>query len=134
MRSSAISMKTSPPFDEVKKAIELGFSFFKKKIPTVTNRPYGVSSNSDPYVEGEHENEWAWISIYEWPSGQDGNDDCPFICEVLSRGDDLFAAIVCYSLFKAFGQKFCDDAGYLMAGHEFTTDELENALHARLAE
>lgn len=132
MRSASIPMKFCPTFDEIEKAIEAGFSAFNRCPPTVTHRLYGSSTNLIPYIEGENENEWAWVLIVEWPNGQGENNNCKFLCDVQSRGDDLFAAIVCYSLCDAFGKVIEDDAGYLRAGQEFLVGEFKEALKIKM--
>lgn len=130
MRSSSILTKVYPSTEEMRAAICKGFSYFEREIPSFEKRKYGVSENQVPYVQGAMESEWAWILIFEWPGELDG--DYKYVCDVQSRGDDNFAAIICYSLCKAFGERIEDDAGYLEAGREFTLDEFEASLKGKL--
>ena len=111
MRSSSIPIPYDPTVEELHSAIVAGFSYFNKKPPTVENKIYGSSSNRVPYVEGEYGNEWAWISVFKWPGNEKENDNCQFMCEIQSRGDD---------------------AGYLSTGHEFTLTEFSKALQTKL--
>ena len=132
MRSSSIPIPYDPTVEELHSAIVAGFSYFNKKPPTVENKIYGSSSNRVPYVEGEYGNEWAWISVFKWPGNEKENDNCQFMCEIQSRVDDLFAALICFSLCKTLGTKIYDDAGYLSTGHEFTLTEFSKALQTKL--
>lgn len=131
MRDSFISMVVNPTYDELLSAIKDGFAHFKKKIPTVTMELVGPI-HRDPYVKGDAENEWCWVSIEE--QAVDGRipNFTKYLGAVSTRGDDLFAAVVVYSLCKKFGNSIDDNAGYLSAGKEFTLVEFEEALQARL--
>ena len=133
MRSSSIPVNNIPDFEEVQRAIAEGFSYFHETPPQVANRLHATSPRYDPYAQGSRENEWAWISSYKCRDDDfECNQDGPFYIDIQSRGDDLFAALVCFSLCKAFGQKIYDDAGYLKAGVELTLGEFESALQIKL--
>jgi hypothetical protein len=131
MKSSFVPMADLPTHDELLSAIDDGFSHFKQKMPTVTMELVGPS-HRDPYVKGETENEWCWISIYEEPPDARILDAKKYMGAVSTRGDDLFAALVTYSLCKRFGEAIDDNAGYLNAGQEFALAEFEEALQAKL--
>ncbi len=86
----------------------------------------------DPYVKGDAENEWCWVSIDEQPVDERIPESAKYLGAVSTRGDDLFAAMVTYSLCQKFGETIDDNAGYLEAGKEFTLAEFEEALQAKL--
>jgi len=131
MKSSFVPMAHLPAYDELVSAIKNGFSHFRQKMPTVTMELVGPT-HRDPYVKGDAENEWCWISIYEEPVDTRILDAKKYMGSVSTRGDDLFAALVMYSLCKKFGESIDDNAGYLNAGQEFTLSEFDEALQAKL--
>lgn len=131
MRDSFIPMKLNPTHDELLNAIKEGFAHFKQKMPTVTMELVGPT-HRDPYVKGDAENEWCWVSIDEQPVDERIPNFMKYLGAVSTRGDDLFAALVVYSLCKKFGDSIDDNAGYLSAGKVFTLAEFEEALQARL--
>ncbi|WP_457279757.1 hypothetical protein [Polaromonas sp. P5_D5] len=131
MKSSFVQMDANPTQDELTSAIKNGFSRFKQKTPTLTMELVGPI-HRDPYVKGAAENEWCWVSISEQPIDERIPDAKKYMGSVSTRGDDLFAALVTYSLCKEFGDSVDDNAGYLEAGKEFTLAELEAALQAKL--
>jgi hypothetical protein len=131
MRDSYIPMASNPTHDELMIAIKDGFAHFKQKIPTVTMEPVGPN-HRDPYVRGDTENEWCWVSIDEQAIDERIPNFAKYLGAVSTRGDDLFAAVVAYSLCKKFGDSIDDNAGYLSAGTVFTLTEFEEALQARL--
>lgn len=100
-------------------------------MPTVAIEPVGPN-HRDPYVKGDAENEWRWVSIDEQPIDERIPNLTKHLGAVSTRGDDWFAALVAYSLCKKFGDSIDDNAGYLSAGTEFTLAEFEKALQARL--
>lgn len=124
-------MASNPTHDELVIAIKDGFAHFKQKMPTVTMEPVGPT-HRDPYVKGDAENEWCWVSIDEQAIDARIPNFAKYLGTVSTRGDDLFAAVVAYSLCKKFGNAIYDDAGYLNSGQEFTLAEFEAALQARL--
>lgn len=124
-------MTLNPPHDELLSAIKDGFSHFKQKMPTVTMELVGPI-HRDPYVKGEAENEWCWVAISEQPVDARIPNAKKYMGAVSTRGDDLFAALVTYSLCKRFGETIYDDAGYLNSGQEFTLAEFDEALQAKL--
>jgi hypothetical protein len=107
MRSSSIRIPARPTIEEIENAI-----------------------SQVPYVFGKRDCECAWLLIYEWPE-EDG-DANKYVCDVQSRGDDSFAAVICYAIGKAFGEKIEDDAGFLEAGRDFTVNEFGEMLKRRL--
>jgi hypothetical protein len=131
MRDSFIPMASNPTHDELLIAIKDGFAHFKQKMPTVTMEPVGPI-HRDPYVKGDAENEWCWVSIDEQAIDERIPNFMKYLGAVSTRGDDLFAAVVAYSLCKKFGDSIDDNAGYLSAGTVFTLAEFEEALQARL--
>lgn len=131
MRDSFIPMASNPTHDELMLAIKDGFAHFKQKVPTVTMEPVGPH-HRNPYVKGDAENEWCWVSVDEQVIDERVPNFAKYLGAVSTRGDDLFAALVAYSVCKKFGDVFFDDAGYLNSGKEFTIAELEEALQARL--
>ncbi len=131
MRDSFIPMASNPTHDELIIAIKEGFAYFKQKMPTVTMEPVGPN-HRDPYVKGDAENEWCWVSIDEQAIDERIPNLTKYLGAVSTRGDDLFAAVVAYSLCKKFGDSIDDNAGYLSAGTVFTLAEFEGALQARL--
>lgn len=131
MKDSFIPMASNPTHDELLIAIKDGFAHFKQKMPTVTMEPVGPT-HRDPYVKGDAENEWCWVSIDEQAIDERMPNFTKYLGAVSTRGDDLFAAVVAYSLCKKFGDSIEDNAGYLSAGTVFTLAEFEEALQARL--
>ncbi|MFE8645075.1 hypothetical protein ACFX58_08320 [Sphingomonas sp. NCPPB 2930] len=131
MRSSYVSIALNPTLDELLSAINVGFQHFKLKTPTVTMELVGPI-HRDPYVKGETESEWCWVSIDENPVDERMPGAKKYMGAVSTRGDDVFAALVTYSLCKIFGESIYDDAGYVNAGQEFTLAEFEEALQAKL--
>lgn len=131
MRSSYISMTINPTHDELLIAIREGFAHFKQKIPKVTMEMVGPI-HREPYVKGSAENEWCWVSIDEQAIDERIPDFTKYLGAISTRGDDLFAAIVTYSLCKKFGKSIDDNAGYLCPGQEFTLEEFERELQTRL--
>jgi len=89
MRDSFVPMALNPTHDELLSAIKDGFSHFKQKMPTVSMELVGPV-HRDPYVKGETENEWCWISIYEEPPDARIPDAKKYMGAVSTRGDDLF--------------------------------------------
>jgi hypothetical protein len=89
-------------------------------------------NHRDPYVKGDAENEWCWVSIDEQAIDERIPNLTKYLGAVSTRGDDLFAAVVAYSLCRKFGDSIDDNAGYLSAGTVFTLAEFEEALQARL--
>lgn len=132
MRSSFIPMVLDPTHDELLSAIKDGFDHFKQKMPAVTMELVGPT-HRDPYVKGDAENEWCWVSIDKQAVDKQIPNFTKYLGAVSTRGDDLFAAVVTYSLCKKFGETIYDDAGYLNAGQEFSIAEFEEVLQARLA-
>lgn len=132
MRSSYVSMTRNPTLDELLSAINDGFHHFRQKTPTVKMELAGPT-HRDPYVSGETESEWCWVSIDEEPVDERMPDAKKYMGSVSTRGDDVFAALVTYSLCKRFGESIYDDAGYVNSGQEFTLAEFEEALQTRLA-
>jgi hypothetical protein len=124
-------MASNPTHDELVIAIKDGFARFKQKMPMVTMEPVGPTHRA-PYVKGDAENEWCWVSIDEQAIDERIPNFAKYLGGVSTRGDDLFAAMVAYSLCKKFGEAIYDDAGYLNSGKEFTLAEFEAALQARL--
>ncbi|MDN3545580.1 MAG: hypothetical protein ACK4S6_00740 [Roseateles asaccharophilus] len=124
-------MATNPTHDELMVAIKDGFVYFKQQVPTVTFEPVGPC-HKNSYVKGAAENEWCWVSIDEQAIDERIPNSARFLGAVSTRGDDLFAAVVVYSICKKFGNSVYDDAGYLNSGKEFTIAEFEEALRARL--
>ncbi len=131
MRSSSIPFERHPPYDALIYSINEGFSYFKKKLPTVTLEIYGQGGR-EVFVKGDRENEWCWVSIFTYPGEQKDNNDCPFTCAIESRGNNIFSAIVTYALGRKFGKIIYDDAGYLVPGQEFAVDEFEYELQEQL--
>lgn len=124
-------MALNATHDDLLIAIKDGFAHFNQKMPTVTMEPVGPT-HRDPYVKGDAENEWCWVSIDEQAIDERIPNFAKYLGAVSTRGDDFFAAVVTYSLCKKFGDAIYDDAGYLNAGQEFTLAEFEEALQARL--
>jgi hypothetical protein len=131
MRDSFVSMHFIPSYDEMVLAIREGFACLKGAIPTVTMELVGPV-HRDPYVKGDSEEKWCWISIGELPEDERAPSSEKYIAAVSTRGDDLFAAMVLYSLCKKFGYSIDDNAGYISAGKLFSFSEFEQALQARL--
>jgi hypothetical protein len=131
MKSSFIPMERLPSHDELVSAINDGFTHFNQKIPVVTLELVGPV-HRDPYVKGEGENDWCWASISEQPVDARIPDAKKYMGAVSTRGNDLFAALVTYSLCKRFGGIIYDDAGYVNAGQEFTLAEFEEVLQVKL--
>jgi hypothetical protein len=131
MKDSFVPIALNPTHDELLTAINDGFSYFNQKTPTVTMELVGPI-HRDPYVKGDAENEWCWVSIYEQPFDERIPDVEKYMCTISTRGDDLFAALVIYSICKKFGKTIDDNAGYLNAGNEFTLAEFEEALRAKV--
>lgn len=131
MRSSFIPMAFNPTHDEFLIAIKDGFAYFKQKMPMVTMKLVGPT-HRDPYVKGDAENEWCWVSIDEQAVDERIPNFTKYLGAVSTRGDDLFAAVVTYSLCKKFGDSIDDNAGYLNAGKVFTLAEFEKTLQSRL--
>lgn len=132
MRSSFIPMTLNPTHDELLSAINDGFDHFKQKMPSVTMELVGPAHRA-PYVKGDAENKWCWVSIDEQAVDERIPNFTKYLGAVSTRGDDLFAAVVTYSLCKKFGEIIYDDAGYLNTGQEFSLAEFEDVLQARLA-
>lgn len=124
-------MMSSPKNDELLRAIEDGFAYFNKAIPTVTMEFVGPI-HREPYVKGDSDDEWCWVSIDEQAADERLPSTTKYLGSVSTRGDELFAAVVAYSLCKKFGEAIFDDAGYLNSGQEFTLAEFEETLKARL--
>lgn len=131
MRSSYIPMSINPTHNELLGAIKDGFAHFKQKTPAIAMELVGPA-HQNPYVKGDAENEWCWISIDEQAIDERIPNFTKYLGAVSTRGDDLFAAMVTYSLCKGFGKTIFDDAGYLLAGQEFTLTEFEKALQAKI--
>lgn len=132
MRSSFIPMAFEPTHDELLGAIRDGFDHFQQKMPAVSMELVGPTHRA-PYVKGNAENEWCWVSIDEQTVDGRIPNLTKYLGAVSTRGDDLFAALVAYSLCKKFGETIYDDAGYLNAGQEFSLAEFEEVLHDRLS-
>lgn len=131
MRDSFVFMAFNPTNDELLGAIKDGFAHFKQKMPTVTMELVGPI-HRNPYVKGDGENEWCWVSIDEQAADERMPNFTKYLGAVSTRGDNLFAAMVLYTLCKKFGDSIDDNAGYLSAGKEFTLAEIEEALQAKL--
>jgi hypothetical protein len=124
-------MTFNPTHDELLIAIKDGFAHFKQKAPTVTMELVGPT-HRDPYVKGDAEHEWCWLSIDEQAVDERIPNFTKYLGAVSTRGDDLFAAVVTYSLCKKFGETIEDDAGYLNSGQEFTLAEFEEVLQEKI--
>ncbi|MCS4511894.1 hypothetical protein [Xylophilus ampelinus] len=124
-------MALNPTLDELLGAIKDGFHHFKQKTPTVKVKLVGPI-HREPYVKGEAESEWCWVSVDENPVDKRMPAAKKYMGSVSTRGDDVFAALVAYSLCKRFGESIYDDAGYVNSGQEFTLAEFEEALQAKL--
>lgn len=130
MRDSFIPMTFNPTHDELLTAIKDGFSYFNLKIPVVTMELVGPT-HRDPYVKGDAENEWCWVSIDEQIEDERIPNFTKYMGAVSTRGDNMFSALVAYSLCKKFGESIDDNAGYLSTGKIFTLAEFEEALQKK---
>jgi hypothetical protein len=124
-------MANNPTHEDLLNAIKDGFAHFNQKIPMVTMELVGPI-HREPYVKDDAENEWCWMSIDEQAVDDRILNYTKYMGSVSSRGDNLFAAMVTYSLCKGFGETIYDDAGYLNARQEFSLAEFEEMLRVKL--
>lgn len=131
VRSSSVTMNVRPTFEDVEHALFDVFRGFGVDSPKQELRGYGLSATPEIYVYGSGEDKWAWLVFYRDEYDVSGVEPT-IIVDIQSRGDDIFAALVCFSILKFFGEKIFDDAGYLAAGSEFTSREWESLLKRRM--
>lgn len=122
MRDAQISLREDVSLAQVESAVAGEFQRRQLPCPGFSLRAYG-DGDLALFAQGQTQDDWCWIRVYEWPSNLDMNAGMRFACSIESRGDDFFPAIVAFSILKVHGWTIFDDAGYAATGDELTADQ-----------
>ncbi|RZI56589.1 MAG: hypothetical protein EOP37_23715 [Rubrivivax sp.] len=117
--------------EDLRAAIASGFARFGIPPPRFSQKRYGLGGEV-PYVQGNAQDEWCWVRVFEWPTDLTDHHGARFACSVESRGQDTFAALVVFSVLEHFGDVVFDDACYVSSGEELTREEFEILLSVKV--